>query len=164
MWNWRCEGSGRPTRNSRNGLSVRGSTRMALSPNYMGLRLTNWANSTRWKGNSTDIHHVPGSRYDNALFLTSRSSESGRSSCVFGMQSKSIRGKYYSILTTFTPTDRTAMGYCDARKGLWMQITGDRIRFHRRTKETELGNIFSNEQRERILVWIKVFFPNINNA
>lgn len=72
------------------------------------------------------------------------------------MQSLSIRRKVLfdtDNIIVFTPTDWPADVYREARKGQWMQMARDRFRFMRRIKETELilGNIFSNEHRDRII-------------
>jgi hypothetical protein len=41
----------------------------------------------------------------------------------------------------------------EARRGQWMQYAADRCRFKRRIRQTEikLGNIFSDEHRDRII-------------
>jgi len=108
------------------------------------------------------LHQSPATTDVDTVFLPRRSSESAGSPCVFGMKSLSIRGKVLSDndnIIVFAPTDCTAIEYCDARKGQWMQIFYDRFRFDRRFKRTELllGNFFSNAHREKYLVLFKLF-------
>ena len=90
---------------------------------------------------------------NDSVHVRTGSSEPGGSASLFGMSSLSIRRTvlFDDIVTVFTPTDWPADVYRDARKGYWMQMAADRFRFKRRARETEveLGNVFSNEHRER---------------
>ena len=118
-----------------------------------------WHSSTPQRVDSTEgrdastIYKVPNTDVNDAVHVRTGSPEPRGSASVFVMSSLSI-GRivlFNDNVTVFTPTDWPADVYRDARKGYWMQMAADRFRFKRRIRETEveLGNVFSNEHRER---------------
>jgi hypothetical protein len=103
--------------------------------------------------NASTVGQVPHTDIYDPVHVRTGSSKPGGSASVFGMSSLSIRRKVLFVpdVSVFTPTDWPADVYRDARKGYWIQAAVDRKRFERRIKQTELelGDIFTNEHRER---------------
>ena len=93
---------------------------------------------------------VPTTNVDYSMYVRTESPE------LLGMSALSIRRTvlFNDNVAVFTPTDWPADVYRDARKKCWRR---DRIRFRNRIKITEqlLGDIFSNEHRERVCFRIK---------
>jgi hypothetical protein len=78
------------------------------------------------------------------MYVRTESPESGD---LLGMSTLSIQRTvlFNDRVAVFTPTDRSADVYRDTRRGIWMHMALDRIRFQNRIKRTELllRNIFS---------------------
>jgi hypothetical protein len=79
----------------------------------------------------------------------------GESNLTFRMQSLLVARtvKFDERVTVYKQNDWPADVYMEARRGQWMQYAVDRCRFKRRIRQTEilLGNIFSDEHRNRII-------------
>jgi hypothetical protein len=79
----------------------------------------------------------------------------GESDIAFRMQSLLVARtvKFDDRVIVHTLNDWPADVYREVRRGQWMQYAVDRSRFKRRIRQTEikLGNIFSNEHRNRTI-------------
>ena len=77
------------------------------------------------------------------------------SDLTFRMRSLSVAKtvKFDERVIVHKLNDWPADVYREARRGQWMQYAADRYRFKRRIRQTELklGNIFSDEHRNRII-------------
>ena len=77
------------------------------------------------------------------------------SDLTFRMRSLSVAKtvKFNERVVVYKLNDWPADVYQEARRGQWMQYAVDRYRFKRRIRQTEskLGNIFSDEHRNRII-------------
>jgi Phosphatase-1 catalytic subunit binding region len=103
---------------------------------------------------STGAHEVPSAEHNANVLVASRPLQSGGSALVPRMFSLSIgrNVSFDSNVTVYTPNDWSPRTYRNARKGPWMQHAVDRCRFRRRIKQTEidLGEIFSDDNRDRV--------------
>jgi hypothetical protein len=79
----------------------------------------------------------------------------GESDITFRMQSLLVARtvKFDERVIVHKLNDWPADVYREARREQWMQYAADRCRFKRRIRQTEikLGNIFSDEHRNRII-------------
>jgi hypothetical protein len=134
--------------------------------NYLCVNLRRWFNRRHaHKGNRVkckqkdhhttkprkERHHPPSSVDDKSSLLQ----QLGESDLVFGMQSLLVirTVKFDERITVYELNDWPADVYLEARRGQWMQHAVDRCRFKRRIKQTEieLGNIFSDDHRKKIV-------------
>jgi hypothetical protein len=134
--------------------------------NYLCVNLRRWFNRRHaHKGNRVkckqndhhttkqrkERHHPPFSVDDKS----SRSQQLGESDLVFEMQLPLVirTVKFDERITVYELNDWPADVYLEARRGQWMQHAVYRCRFKRRIKQTEieLGNIFSDDHRKKIV-------------
>jgi Phosphatase-1 catalytic subunit binding region len=105
-------------------------------------------------GRSADAHEVSSAEHNADMFVASRPLQSGGSALVPRMLSLSIGRtvSFDSNVTVYTPIDWSPRTYRNARRGPWMQLAIYRCRFRRRIKQTEndLGDIFSDDNRDRV--------------
>ena len=135
---------------SHNRIYLRRLERILLPPDERREPHETWYSSTSQRMdrveryNAEAVCKVPDTNIDHPMYVRTESPESGD---LLGMSTLSIRRTvlFNENITVFTPTDWSADVYRDARRGIWMHMALDRIRFQNRIKRTELllGNIFS---------------------
>jgi hypothetical protein len=101
--------------------------------------------------NERKKRHSPSSADDKS----SQSQQFGENDLTSRMQSLLVirTVKFDEHITVYELNDWPADAYLDTRRGQWMQHAVDRCRFERRIRQTEieLGNIFSDKHRKRIV-------------